>query len=227
MYDHYVACFWRPRRLRNGRHFKGRQQARKLPNPDRGRLLCVFLYGSLCCASALEQSLAVTLRVGVWWSWVLCVASCLSSCPWARSTRRHMCVRRTPATCLTHAGVLRTHTETFLTYPRGHCGVLLPFSSCGVVVTRTCRGRCRLLVEIVMSSCVVMLSSRCCDEGQQDRHVVVLNTTGNHTPLTAHTVNHNKTVLKPPQSHRNHRRAIRKAIGMALVWFGWLLDGSN
>ena len=139
-----------------------------------------------------------------------------------------VCVRRTPATCLTHAGVLRTHTGTSLTYPRGHCGVLLLFrrvvlSSHGHVVV--------VVVFLLESSCrhvaVVMLSSRCCDEGQHGHHVVVLNTTGNHTSLTPHTVNHNKTVLKPPQSHRNHRRAIRKAIWMALVWFGWLWDGST
>ena len=186
-----------------------------MPNPDRGRLLCVFLCGSLCCASALEQSLAITLRVGEWWSWVLCVASCLSSCPWARSKRPRVCPQNTRHmfdTCGCSAD-----TQTFLTYPRGHCGVLLPFrrvvlSSHGHVVV--------VVVFLLESSCrhvaVVTLSSRCCDEGQRGHHVVVLKTTGNHTPLTAHTVNHNKTVLKPPQSHRNHRRAIRKAIGMAL-----------
>ena len=123
-----------------------------MPNPDRGRLLCVFFYGSLCCASALEQSLAITLRVGVWWSWVLCVASCLSSCPWARSKRPRVCPQNTRHvfdTCGcsvdTHGDVLNVSTRTL------RCVVTV--SSCGVVVTRTCRGRCRLLVGIVMSSC--------------------------------------------------------------------------
>ena len=186
-----------------------------MPNLDRGRILCVFLYGSLCCASALEQSLAITLRVGEWWSWVLCVASCLSSCPWARSKRPRVCPQNTrhmfDTSADTHGDVLNVSTRTL------RCVVAV---SVVVVVVFLLESSCRHVA-------VVMLSSRCCDEGQQDRHVVVLNTTGNHTSLTAHTVNHNKTVLKSPQSHRNHRRAIRKAIGMALGWFGWLWDGST
>ena len=190
-----------------------------MPKLDTGRLLCVFMAR---CVVLQHLNKAWPSRCG----WVCGGRGCCVSRRVCLRARGHVqnepvCVRRTPATCLTHAGVLRTHTGTFLTYPRGHCGVLLPFrrvvlSSHGHVVV--------VVVFFLESSCrhvaVVMLSSRCCDEGQQDRHVVVLNTTGNHTSLTAHTVNHNKTVLKPPQSHRNHRRAIRKAIG-------WLWGGSD
>ena len=156
-----------------------------MPNPDRGRLFCASFFMARCVVLQ-HLNKAWPSRCG----WVSGGRGCCVSrrvcplCPWARSKRPRVCPQNTRH--MFDAGVLRTHTETFLTYPREHCGVLLPFrrvvlSSHGHVVV--------VVVFFLESSCrhvaVVMLSSRCCDEGQQDRHVVVLNTTGNHTPLTA------------------------------------------
>ena len=219
MYDHLLLAFGDP----------GASETVVTSKEGSRRATCPNLTEAGFCASFFMARYVVLQHLNKAWpsrcGWVsggrgCCVSRRVCpSCPWARSKRPRVCPQNTRHmfdTCGcsadTHGDVLNVSTRTL------RCVVTV--SSCGVVVTRTCRGRCRLLVEIVM------LSSRCCDEGQQDRHVVVLNTTGNHTPLTAHTVNHNKTVLQPPQSHRNHRRAIRKAIWMALGWFGWLWDGS-
>ena len=225
MYDHLLLAFGDP----------GASETVVTSKEGSRRANCPILTEAGFCASFFMARCVVPQHLNKAWpsrcGWVSRGRGCCVSRRVCLRARGHVqnapvCVRRTPATCLTHAGVLRTHTETFLTYPRGHCGVLLPFrrvvlSSHGHVVV--------VVVFLLESSCrhvaVVMLSSRCCDEGQHGHHVVVLNTTGNHTSLTAHTVepqqNRAETTPEPSEPSQSHPKSHRDGSGVVRMALGW------
>ena len=129
----------------------GRQQARNLSNHDRGRVLCVLLYASVCCASATKQSLAITFRVvggvvvvvvgGGWCRVVLVrlftgtlrcvvvVTSCV--CVVLLSSTCHCFVVVFTPTCHCRCCVQHNNTITMVTFNtttrRQHDGVMLLF----------------------------------------------------------------------------------------------------
>ena len=125
------------------------------------RANCPILTEAGFCASFFMARCVVLQHLNKAWpsrcGWVCGGRGCCVSRRVCLRARGHVqnapvCVRRTPATCLTHAGVLRTHGDVLNVSTRTlRCVVTV--SSCGVVVTRTCRGRCRLLLGIVMTSC--------------------------------------------------------------------------